>query len=370
MYKKIKQLIGLLILITLLALFAACGRGGEEDENGYEYDYPPDGYEIYEDNDYYPTPSPEPIVHDGIHGMISIVEYGGNRVYILGSIHIGSPEWYPLSTVVEEAMGRADAFAFEIDLSAEGGPCLCEADSCDCGCEPDVSECICLLLEMMFLPDGITLEYFLPEDVYSIFMENLNTFPIFIDAVRPLRPTTISELILYEVVAPSLGMSSEHSIDMYVFNRAQSLERPVIGLTDFNDHIAFVTGMPDEYQIATARYFTDFETTLEELQELAHIYATQNIVALAHMATTDLQEAHEAYEAGELSAGGLALARHWHYNVGNYRSDFFARQIADLLTQTQEPTTFFVTVGIAHLTREVNVFYVLEQLGFDVQRMW
>jgi len=368
--------------MLMFALFGSCGRGTVQ-EAGYmtSYDYDDAGNEsngygytdetsetASSDNAALPRKADTHLAghSDAIHGLISVVEYGGNRAYIMGSIHIGREDWYPLSPVVEAAMDSADVFAFEIDLGASGGPCICGECIHECDYHADADECMCLLMDMMFFPEGTTLADFLPADVYEIFMENLNTFPVYAEAFAPLRPTTVSEFILYEIVAPALGLSSEHSIDMYVFNRAQGLSRPTIGLTCFNAHVAFISGMPDEYQIATARYFSDFDTALEEVEELAHIYETQDIEALIQAVTTGLAEAYEAYAAGELSAGGLGLARYWHYTVGNYRSAFFARQVADLLTQTEEPTTFFVTVGIAHLTRDINVFYVLQDMGFEV----
>ena len=360
---------GIIILACTLALLliAGCNRQSpdetpnEENNNGQAtHQYNDDSNEIYED--YIPDIVYEEYVpaHEdqGIHGLISVVEHGDNRVYILGSIHIGCESWYPLSPVVEAAMDRADIFAFEIDMAAEGGRCILEEDPCE-------YDCLHALMEMMFLPEGTELADFLPADVYKIFMGNLQTYPIHVSAVTTFKPTTISELIMYEIVAPQLGFSSEHSIDMYVFNRAEANERPAIGLTDFNDHIAFVSGMPDEYQIATARYFTDYNTMLNELEELAHVYEIQDIETLAQM-VNNLAEAYEAYHAGYMSASGLALSRYWHYTVGNYRSTFFAQQIAALLTETEEPTTFFVTIGIAHLTREVNVFRMLRDMGFDV----
>jgi len=359
----------LLVCIFLLLFLASCGQAVDNDnendasqnqDNQAEETYLHEGYETQDQDE----------TASGIHGLLSVVQYGDNRAYIMGSIHIGRESWYPLTPAAEAAMERADIFAFEIDLSTEGGPCLCESDCDDCDCDPDADDCICLLLEMMLFSDDETLLTFLPPDVYKIFMANLRTFPVNTDAVQVFRPTTISEVILYQIIAPSLGLSSDHSIDMYVFNRAEELGRPVIGLTDFNDHIAFVSGMPDEYQIATARYFSDFDTMMEETEELAYVYEIQDIETLRDMVRLGLADAYEAYAAGEISAGGLGLARYWHHTVGNYRSAFFAQQIADLLTQTEEPTTFFVTVGIAHLTREVNVFDTLREMGFEVEGLY
>jgi len=371
----------ILLCIILLVFLASCNREAPQtDENetqNEDYsDYSYEEYETQEDEVNEETEIEEPEIEEaaepaeGIHGLLSVVQYGDNRVYILGSIHIGREEWFPLTLAAEAAIERADIFAFEIDMAAEGGRCLCDPAYCDCGCDPYEDECICFAMEMMFFPEGETLLTFLPPEDYKALMASLRTFPINLDVVATFRPTTLAEIILYQIVAPNLGLSADHSIDTYVFNRAQELERPVIGLTDFNDHIAFVSNMPEEYQFATARYFSDFDTMLEETEELVLVYEAQDIETLKGMVRLGLAEAYEAYAVGEISAGGLGLSRYWHYTVGNYRSNFFARQIADLLTQTEEPTTFFVTVGIAHLTREENVFDSLREMGFTVERLY
>jgi len=362
----------ILLCIILLVFLAACSR--TEPQYDEIENYAHEEYEHQEEgiNDDIPetTDVTEREPAEGIHGLLSVVTYGDNRAYILGSIHIGREEWFPLTPAAEAAMERADIFAFEIDMAAEGGRCLCDPEDCDCGCDPYYDECACFVMEMMFFPEGETLATFLPQDVFKILMTNLRTFPVNVDAMMNFRPTTLSEVMLYFVIAPSLGLSADYSIDTYVFNRAEELERTTIGLTDFNDHAAFVSGMPEEYQIATARYFTDFDTMLQETEELVLVYENQDIETLRNMVRLGLGEAYELYAAGEITAGGLGLSRYWHYTVGNYRSNFFARQIADLLTQTQEPTTFFVTVGIAHLTREENVFDALREMGFTVEGLY
>ncbi|MCL2361969.1 MAG: TraB/GumN family protein [Defluviitaleaceae bacterium] len=354
--------ISCLIVVFVLALLTACGQGIQTNE--VEASPEPEIQEIIEEE----NDALYEIEVDGIHGLLSVVQYGDNRAYILGSMHVGREDWYPLTSAAEAAMNRADVFAFEIDMSSDGGPCLCD-EYCDCDCDPDANDCMCLLMEMMFFPEGEDLLTFLPAEDYKRFMANLRTFPVNLDVISTFRPTTIVEMVLYLIVAPELGFSSDLSVDNYVFNRAEELDRPIIGLTDTIDHINFISGMPDEYQFATARYFSNLETMLEETNELALVYETQDIETLRLMVRSGLAIAYAEYEAGELSAGGLGLARYWHYTVGNYRSNFFARQIADLLTQTEEPTTFFVTVGIAHLAREENVFDALRDMGFTVERL-
>src|SRR3569833_1906855 len=42
----------------------------------------------------------------------------GSTVYLLGSIHFGRPEMYPLSSAIDQAYARADALVVEADVTA------------------------------------------------------------------------------------------------------------------------------------------------------------------------------------------------------------------------------------------------------------
>jgi len=368
-----KQLLKTIIALgCTLLLLAACQQSQQETSLDDPAHTEAPIISPYEDT---ATPGPADDNHEdddsGIHGLISVVEYGNSRAYIFGSIHVGHQSWYPLSPIVEDAIDRADIFAFEIDMAEDGGPCICD-DGCNCGCDPEASDCLCQVMAYLFFEEGVNLETFLPADVHEALMENIGTFRGINPAMlSDIRPVALHEILLYEFVAPALGLSHEYSIDMYVFNRAEERGQPSLGLTDFNDHISFVADMPVEYQIATAKYsINDFDTMLEEMEELAQIYETQDIYTLRQQVRGSMQEAYEYYERGEISAIGLGLARYWDETIGNYRSAFFARQIAGLLTEAEEPTIFFVTVGIAHLSRELNVFHVLEEMGFDVTPLY
>src|SRR5574343_296708 len=45
------------------------------------------------------------------------VESDKNKVYLLGSIHIGKEEMYPLPQVIEDAYNESPNIAFEIDIT-------------------------------------------------------------------------------------------------------------------------------------------------------------------------------------------------------------------------------------------------------------
>jgi len=55
----------------------------------------------------------------------------------------------------------------------------------------------------------------------------------------------------------------------------------------------------------------------------------------------------------------------------NFRSTYYAERIAELLQDTDEPTTFFVAVGISHVIREgehlTNIVEQLELRGITAE---
>ena len=62
--------------------------------------------------------------------------------------------------------------------------------------------------------------------------------------------------------------------------------------------------------------------------------------------------------------------------IGNWRSTYFANEIARLLRETGEPTTFFVAVGLSHINRSgagegfTDIVEQLELAGFTAVPLW
>ena len=56
---------------------------------------------------------------EGSKGILYKAENGGVTVYLLGSIHVGNDEMYPLGEAIEKAMEQADIFVFECDTASK-----------------------------------------------------------------------------------------------------------------------------------------------------------------------------------------------------------------------------------------------------------
>jgi len=304
-----------------------------------------------------------------IHGLISMVEHGENRAYIFGSMHYGRPEWYPLNEVVEDAMDRSDMFLFEFDLAQwfrPGRVCICENTVCWVG-----PRCI-TMEEAHRLSDGLTLEDVLPPVVFIRFMEILDTYEnIAYEDIAGLNPVGIDEFFINYAVYAS-GLSYVHyGVDMYIARYAITNARPTAGLESIAQGLLWITTMPWEYQIGLLYYMPDRDAYIQSVIETANIYETQNIPALYDM-LYPIRNAHEEYKRGNLSTVQYGINRFTHEIITVYRSIVFAEEIARRLQETEEPTTFFVTIGLGHMIGYDygNVFNVLRDMGFDVVSLY
>ena len=308
-----------LILLTTL-LFAGCvGITGDDSEQpAYAY-----GEEIDID----------------IHGLISRVTYRDNAAYIFGSMHMGRASWYPLHDQVEAAMRRADVFAFETDIS------------------PDAqAEHATLAAPYMFLEDGTTLSDFLPPDIYEAFSETLDTYNVQREVLGPFTPWAIS-LLLMELTADAIGISPAYSVDFYVMGFALEQGLPILGLNPLAHEVSLAFHLSEELQRYAALALQDFDSATQQMGALTAAYEAQNIPQILYFTRESIAAEEET-----------PLTRYMIDVLHIQRSVEFAQEIIRLLQETEDATTFFVSMGIGHLVGDDhgNVFRYLAEAGFEI----
>lgn len=279
----------------------------------------------------------------GIHGLISRVEGGDNVVYLFGSMHMGRSKWYPLHQEVEEAMRRSHAFVFETDLTEEGQSIAAP-----------------LMLEHMFL-GNMTLSEFLEEEAFRHFIEVVATYGITYQAIRQFTPWAVS-IMLAEIAYHRAGITTNYGIDFYVMRFAQAHHLPILYLNPIEHEIELAFNLTDELQHYAALSVENLDVAIQQVERLVQAYETQNI----DLITTLVRESSITGEAPN------PLEVYIRDVIVIQRSIEFAREIIRLLEETEEATTFFVTVGIGHLVGEDygNVFNYLLDAGFQVEPLY
>lgn len=288
-----------------------------------------------------PSPEPEPQENFEIHGLLTRIVYGENVAYLFGTMHLGRPEWFPLVPAVEDALSRADVLVLETDLSEEAN-----------------FEHMETFLEMMAISDGRTLGDLLPQAVYEQFAQRLDSYGISTLFVDNFTPWTISMLVT-EFAYDAAGIFSDYGLETYFMDFAAANDIPTIGLNPILHEMELGFNLPDEVQIYAALALTDFDEAVAQTLILADAYARQDIDLLLYLLRyADLED----NPFTQYMVDVLIIQR----------SIEFAQELIRLLAETEEPTTFFVAVGIGHMVGNDhgNMLEYLSDAGFVLEPLW
>ena len=340
-----------------------------------------------------PTPEAEPRPEPNIHGKLTRIEYGNNVAYIIGSMHAGRPNWFPLADITEEAMARADVFAFEFDMSAlQNIEQLLEMDNEDLlrliynalGYWEELYEFFADAVEFTFdeffdelhelfllSPDEMlewlilqdTLAEVLPHDILSNFLEHLPSYGIEFAAISHMSPLEFTLWFGMEITPHITDVQDEYSVDDYVYNFAVRMGRQVVGLNHILIEYLLFTEIPAEIEPYMLADFVSFEELVEFHREynLADAYEAQDLDFIREIILRELG-----------SADDNPYAQHFQLINLYVRCHIFANGIASLLRDTPEPTTFFITIGMAHILGDGagKVLCLLEDMGFELTPLW
>jgi len=360
-----------LLILALVVAFSACSS--EPEVEIYEPTAPVDVEtpepetpepietteepEIIEDEEEYPTYEPA-TQGSNIHGAIHRVEYGGNVAYLFGTIHGGHAHWFPLADVVEDALRRADVVAVEVAEIATGSDTFDDS-----------------IMEAMFLPDGLTWVDILPEDEYRHLVETLRGWGLVYEHTNTMNPAfLISILELQFLLSISeFNIDWDVTVDVYITAVATELGLPVIGLESIEQQIDIVYNPPFEVMLARIMSFLSPNELLEMLYESDEL--TLDEMAF-YYENNNFEPINRSF-AQTLGADVECLyAIYMREIASNWRSTYYANEIMRLLQETEEPTTFFVAVGLSHINRSeageefTDIVQQMRLAGFNVMPIW
>jgi len=312
--------------------------------------------------DYIPQFSTIPTLdRPDIHGFLSRVEYNNNVAYLLGSMHAGRANWFPLNPIVEEAMARSAVFAFETDLEFF----LALDDDLDNMPASIFLEALVIIAmedELSMLPYDITLEDVLSPNVFENLIEMLETYKhVTYGDIYFLTPEPAFGTIINTEFNSYISIYDEYSVDLYVLDFALTHDKPTIGLNDVFYETLLMFTIPIEVQAGLFEGFQDRDTALNEYIEafnaLIEAYETQDAERIHYI------------EFGNLQDYSNIPFVYYRHEVFAYRTSIYANEILRLLRETEEPTTFFVTVGAAHIIYGY-IFRTLEANGIEIVELW
>jgi uncharacterized protein YbaP (TraB family) len=211
--------------------------------------------------------------------MWKVEDAKGSSAYLLGSLHVLTPDFYPLSAAINKAFADSKTLVEEVDIDEMSDPMMMMA-----------------ALSKAMLTDGRTLDQIIAPELFAEVKTRAETAGLPMMALQRMKPW----LVAVTLMAPTLqaaGFKPELGIDRHFFDRArdsgmkrQALETMAFQLDQFD------TLSPKLQEEMLKSTLEDLDTEVSGVKDMAEAWMFGNVAAIEKLTLTSLQEAPELYQ--------------------------------------------------------------------------
>jgi uncharacterized protein YbaP (TraB family) len=253
-------------------------------------------------------------------------------VYLVGSIHLLTKDYYPLSPALDAAFKDSDLLVEEADLGEMETPASQFA-----------------LLTRGLLPAGQSLDKVVSPSTYALVTKRVNDLGMPIEPLRRFKPWMLAMTIV-EMEWQKAGFDASLGLDRHFYDRARAEGKPVQGLETVDYQVSLFDGMTmEEQDRMLAESLKDVEEERANLFALTDAWKAGDAPALERIVLDDLKDDPVLYQR-------LLVGRNRNWLP---RPDaLFARN-----------GRAFVVVGAAHLVGPDGLLAMFRAKGYRVDQL-
>jgi uncharacterized protein len=257
---------------------------------------------------------------------------GQSVVYLVGSVHLLTKDYYPLSPALDAAFKESDLLVEEIDLGEMAG----------------VDSQLALLTRGL-LQNGQTLDRVISPDTLALVTARVNSLGIPIEPLRRFKPWAIA-LTLLGLEWQQAGFDAELGLDKHFFDRAKTAGKQVQGLETMAFQISRFDDMPmDEQDRLLASTIKELDTEKASVTKLADAWREGDAPTVERIVLQDLKQEPKMYQRLLVERN-----RNWMPKI----DALFSRG-----------GRAFVVVGAAHLVGPDGLLAMLRAKGYVVEQL-
>ncbi len=265
------------------------------------------------------------------HGPIWKIESETNTVYLLGSIHVLRPDYYPLTRAFWYAYYDSHNIVFEVD-----GKVLYS------GTPPKK------LQQKARFPQGKTLKTVLSRKTYKLLKSRLKTIGIDIKHFHRYKPWVLAQVVR-DLRMLKKGYSGIYGVDYHFYQKARLAGKHISGLETIDDQLKLFS----KYSLKNQEKM--LLQVLKEPKQMNREFT--RLVNYWHKGNVEgLGEILEELQAQPLAYKALIYDRNMNW----------LPQIEAFLTKDEN---YLVIVGAGHLVGEDGLVELLRQKGHEVEKM-
>lgn len=281
----------------------------------------------------------------GAKGLAWKVENDGNIVYLLGSIHVGSSDLYPLNQRLLKAFYESDVLVVEANI-------LNQDDGMD------------YYIANALYWDGTTLADVVSEEVYDKLITVLEVYGLPVEEFAVFKPWSIANTL--QVLSMTNSGSAEQGaesanlgIDMYFLLNAFLTQKPVFELEGMKYQVDLFEGLSAEFQ----------EEYLEAILDSILHPQDEETTTSADL----LNEWLTLWKKGDIEGFTNSFAPATEETENELTTMLFGKRDKDMaekiimMLESEQKGTYFVVVGAGHLTIENSVLDHLTEMGYEVE---
>jgi len=258
-------------------------------------------------------------------------------VYLLGSVHIGKADLYPLSPAIEDAYDDSQYVVVEVDVGSAG-----------------LFDSVELLMEKGMYPPGDNLQSNIPADLYSRLINKLEELEagLFLSMIDAFEPWVVYTMIV-DLEYLELGYGAEYGIETYFLNKAAEDGKGVLELESMEFQLDVLDSLPYDLQIllledTVYNPLVEFE---EQIESMFEVWRAGDVTEMEQMVFGGV----EGYPQYQLINEALIDERNF-------------LMVEKLEGYLEDDEVYFVIVGAAHLIGENGLVNLLIEAGYEVEQ--
>jgi uncharacterized protein YbaP (TraB family) len=255
-----------------------------------------------------------------------------HSLYIGGTIHVLTPEDYPLAKEYNLAYQAADKVVFETDMETATSPEFSQK-----------------MMNQMMYSDGTTINKVLHPDTYQALAIHLSTRQIPMQTFASHKPSLLAISLTF-IELQAMGYTSE-GVDMFFANKAKAQGKELGWLETPDEQLAFIVKMGDEDPNAMIEY------TLKDIIKMPAMFG----------------KLHSTWLIGDMQ--GMADV-----GITPFKADYPAiyedllvtrnnNWLPKIVKMLNDQPTELILVGALHLAGPDSVLTKLQAKGYKIEKL-
>jgi uncharacterized protein len=263
-------------------------------------------------------------------GFIWRVERGGRVGWLVGSIHVLTPDYYPLPDTMEKAFLRSATLMEEADVTQMTSP--------------DVIE---LLTTKAVYTGGETLKSQLSPETYQMAAERLSQFGLPMETFEKMRPWMMT-LTLVAAEMKRAGFDAELGVDRHFFDKSTRIGKRFLTLETLAEQLEVFASFSPKLQEAMLRdTLKSLDSEISQMKTVADVWQSGDAAALERIVLGPMMKEPALYDA-------MIVKRN--------------RKWVPKIEECLDSGHCFVVVGAAHLLGADGLLAALRQKGYAVEQ--